>query len=192
MIAAVQGFFWPKIFWDFTTRRLDKIVTPVPLLQTLNLITAMFVIMWQMPFPCLASVAFHRRMVALCVLLPCAFLFSALLYQGTEPAVFYLVSFVLYFLAYKDQELHFDSSSWRLHVPLELIIPKTIVVTVLSSECQNMLYGLLYHGWSKGVRNQLYEINWDLTLPDQLRGKLRSWSWFSKCWGLTWPYSGKE
>ena len=35
--AAVEGFFWPKIFWDFATTNLDPVVKPVPVLQLLNL-----------------------------------------------------------------------------------------------------------------------------------------------------------
>ncbi|KAG8408087.1 hypothetical protein J3459_018185 [Metarhizium acridum] len=31
--AAIEGFIWPKIFWDFLTKNLDPAVKPIPILQ---------------------------------------------------------------------------------------------------------------------------------------------------------------
>jgi hypothetical protein len=40
--SAVEGFIWPKVFWDFISRNLDAAVAPVPVLQILNLIMAQY------------------------------------------------------------------------------------------------------------------------------------------------------
>ncbi|ETS84080.1 hypothetical protein PFICI_05956 [Pestalotiopsis fici W106-1] len=39
LAAAIQGFIWPKIFWDFLTPSLDFAIKPFPLLQIANLPT---------------------------------------------------------------------------------------------------------------------------------------------------------
>ena len=40
--AALEGFFWPKIFWDFLTKNLDAAVKPFPILQIINLLFGLF------------------------------------------------------------------------------------------------------------------------------------------------------
>jgi len=40
--AALEGFFWPKIFWDFLTKNLDVAVKPFPILQIINLLMGIF------------------------------------------------------------------------------------------------------------------------------------------------------
>ncbi|UKZ77859.1 hypothetical protein TrVFT333_005585 [Trichoderma virens FT-333] len=49
--AAVEGYFWPKIFWDFLTHSLDAAVKPAPILQTINLVfgIAMLALEWPLP-----------------------------------------------------------------------------------------------------------------------------------------------
>ena len=49
--ASLEGFFWPKVFWDFLTTNLDGAVRPVPILQIVNLLCALFGIALEWPLP---------------------------------------------------------------------------------------------------------------------------------------------
>lgn len=49
--AAIEGFFWPKIFWDFLTTNLDGAVKPVPILQIINLIFGLLGLCLEWPLP---------------------------------------------------------------------------------------------------------------------------------------------
>ena len=42
--AALQGFFWPKIFWDFATHALDILVKPIPFLPIVNLVFGILIV----------------------------------------------------------------------------------------------------------------------------------------------------
>ncbi|KAI3328872.1 hypothetical protein HD806DRAFT_530281 [Xylariaceae sp. AK1471] len=103
--AALEGFFWPKIFWDFLTKTLDPAVKPVPILQIINLLMGigMFALEWPLSF--LAGSTFHRSLEARLALLPLVALAAVLLYQGTNPALYYLTGSVVYFWAYSEGEI---------------------------------------------------------------------------------------
>ncbi|KAK7619063.1 hypothetical protein IWX50DRAFT_641846 [Phyllosticta citricarpa] len=62
--ASIEGFFWPKIFWDFLTRNLDGAVKPVPALQIINLLLGLLGFAWEWPLSLLAGSALHRSMEA--------------------------------------------------------------------------------------------------------------------------------
>ena len=49
--ASMQGFFWPKLFWDFLTTNLDHAVRPVPILQIINLLLGVFGLCLEWPLP---------------------------------------------------------------------------------------------------------------------------------------------
>lgn len=49
--AAIEGFFWPKIFWDFVTTNLDGAVKPFPILQIINLLFGIFGLCLEWPLP---------------------------------------------------------------------------------------------------------------------------------------------
>ncbi|KIH88498.1 PRO41 protein [Sporothrix brasiliensis 5110] len=103
--AAVEGFFWPKIFWDFLTRNLDPIVKPVPILQIVNLLLGLFMLAWEWPLGALAGTAIHRSLESRLAVIPLASLAAVLLYQGTNSAIYYVVGMAVYFWAYSEGEI---------------------------------------------------------------------------------------
>ncbi|RYP65939.1 hypothetical protein DL769_006166 [Monosporascus sp. CRB-8-3] len=105
IVAALEGFFWPKIFWDFLTKTLDGAVRPVPALQTINLIMGIVMLAWDWPLPWIAGTSIHRSLEARLAVLPLVALASVLLYQATNAGIYYLVAMVVYFWAYSEGEL---------------------------------------------------------------------------------------
>ncbi|TVY83347.1 hypothetical protein LSUE1_G000996 [Lachnellula suecica] len=103
--AAIEGFFWPKIFWDFLTKNLDGAVKPIPILQILNLLAGIIMLAWEWPLGVLAGSAIHRSIEARLVALPMAALMAALLYQATNPAIYYTIGMGVYFWAYSEGEV---------------------------------------------------------------------------------------
>lgn len=105
--AAIEGFFWPKIFWDFLTRTLDGAVKPIPVLQILNLVfgIGMFALEWPLGF--LAGSAVHRSLEIRLAILPLVALVAILMYQTTNSAISYLIGMVVYFVAYSEGEVSF-------------------------------------------------------------------------------------
>jgi len=105
VVAGVHGFFWPKVFWDFLTKNLDFAVKPLPILQIINLVLGIFFFAWEWPLGFIAGTALHRSIEARLVLLPLTALASALLYQATNPAIYYMVGMGVYFWAYSEGEI---------------------------------------------------------------------------------------
>ena len=105
MAAAIQGFFWPKIFWDFVTKNLDRAVKPFPILQVINLLFSILIIGWEWPFSFLAGTAMQRSIKARLIVLPYAALSASLMYQAMDPAIYYIVGMVIYFWAYSESEM---------------------------------------------------------------------------------------
>ncbi|RYP24723.1 hypothetical protein DL765_000269 [Monosporascus sp. GIB2] len=103
--AALEGYFWPKIFWDFLTKTLDGAVKPVPALQTINLIMGIMMLAWDWPLPLIAGTSIHRSLEARLAVLPLVALASVLLYQATNAGIYYMVAMVVYFWAYSEGEL---------------------------------------------------------------------------------------
>ncbi|TVY45116.1 hypothetical protein LOCC1_G002606 [Lachnellula occidentalis] len=103
--AAIEGFFWPKIFWDFLTKNLDGAVKPIPVLQTINLISGLVMLAWEWPLGFLAGTAIHRSIEARLVALPMCALVAALIYQATNPAIYYVIGMGVYFWAYSEGEV---------------------------------------------------------------------------------------
>lgn len=103
--AAVEGFFWPKIFWDFLTKTLDPAVKPVPVLQIINLIMALFMVALEWPLVFIAGSSIHRSLEFRLIILPLTTLAAALIYQGTNAALYYLIGLVVYFWAYSEGEI---------------------------------------------------------------------------------------
>ncbi len=60
---------------------------------------------WEWPLGFLAGSSIHRSIEARLALLPLVALSAALLYQGTNPAIYYLVSLGVYFWAYSEGEV---------------------------------------------------------------------------------------
>jgi len=102
--AAIEGFFWPKIFWDFLTKNLDGAVKPVPILQILNLIFGLVGVAWEWPLKYIAGTLPHRSMEARLMFYPLSALAAVLLYQGTNPALYYIIGMGVYMWAFCDGE----------------------------------------------------------------------------------------
>lgn len=103
--AAIEGFFWPKCFWDFLTKNLDGAVKPVPVLQVLNLILGIVAIAWEWPLKRVAGTAVHRSAEARLVVYSLSALVAVLMYQATNPALYYLIGIGAYLRAYVDGEI---------------------------------------------------------------------------------------
>ncbi|GJC83878.1 hypothetical protein ColTof3_02703 [Colletotrichum tofieldiae] len=104
-VAALEGFFWPKIFWDFLTKTLDPAVKPVPVLQIINLVMALFMVALEWPLVFIAGSSIHRSLEFRLIILPLTTLAAALIYQGTNAALYYLIGLVVYFWAYSEGEI---------------------------------------------------------------------------------------
>jgi hypothetical protein len=103
--AALEGFFWPKIFWDFLTKNLDAAVKPFPILQIINLLFGLFGLAWEWPLKPLAGTSLHRSIETRLVLYPLSALAAALLYQATNPAIYYCIGMGIYFWAFSEGEV---------------------------------------------------------------------------------------
>ncbi|CAL5874326.1 uncharacterized protein PFLUO_LOCUS8622 [Penicillium psychrofluorescens] len=103
--SAIEGFIWPKVFWDFISRNLDAAVNPIPILQILNLVTGLVGLAWEWPLKPFAGSILHRSIEVRLIVYPLSALFAALLYQGTDPAIYYLVGIGVYFWAYSEGEV---------------------------------------------------------------------------------------
>ncbi|CAG7556878.1 unnamed protein product [Fusarium equiseti] len=105
VVAAIECFFYPKIFWDFLTRSLDGAVRPVPALQIINLILGLGMLCLEWPLNFVAGTAFHRSLELRLAIIPLTALSAALIYQGTNSAIYYLIGMVVYFWGYSEGEM---------------------------------------------------------------------------------------
>lgn len=120
--ASLEGFFWPKVFWDFLTKNLDGAVKPVPVLQILNLLLGILGLAWEWPLSYLSGTAMHRSMEARLVIYPLSSLAALLLFQGTNAGLYYLVGMGVYFWAFSEGEVSSDQSRF--------ITCRTLVLTI--------------------------------------------------------------
>jgi hypothetical protein len=103
--ASLEGFFWPKIFWDFLTKTLDPAVKLTPVLQSINLIFGLILFIWEWPLSFIAGSWLYCSIEArLAFLLLTAFT-AALIYQGTDAAIYQLIDLGVYFWAYIEGEV---------------------------------------------------------------------------------------
>ena len=123
--AALEGFFWPKVFWDFLTKNLDGAVKPIPVLQILNLLLGILGLVWEWPLRFVAATTIHRSIAARLAVYPLSALMAVLLYQGTDPAIYYLVGVAVYFWAYSEGEV----------CACFLLPPLSLSVLPISSSC---------------------------------------------------------
>jgi hypothetical protein len=87
-------------------------VKPLPILQIINLLLGIFFFAWEWPLGFIAGTALHRSIEARLVLLPLTALASALLYQATNPAIYYTVGLAVYFWAYSEGEVSPFPLNW--------------------------------------------------------------------------------
>ncbi|KAF1824635.1 uncharacterized protein K489DRAFT_316602 [Dissoconium aciculare CBS 342.82] len=103
--ASIEGFFWPKFFFDFLTKNLDGFVKPIPYLQILNLLCGIITLVYEWPLGFVAGTAVQQSLEARLFWLPLTSLLAVLMYQSTNPAIYYLVGLGVYFWAYCDGEV---------------------------------------------------------------------------------------
>jgi len=102
--ASLEGFFWPKFFWDFLTTNFDGAVKPIPILQIINLLFGILALAWEWPVKKFASTALHRSFEARLALIPLLALAAVLMYQSTNAALYYLVGEAVYLWAFSEGE----------------------------------------------------------------------------------------
>lgn len=103
-IASLMAFIWPKAFFDFVTKKMDVLVSPVPFLQVINLFLAVLILLWEWPIPSIAGSSIQQCLLCRLVILPLVSVMSCLIYQGGDVAVYYLISFIMYLWAYTDSQ----------------------------------------------------------------------------------------
>jgi hypothetical protein len=109
--AALEAFFWPKIFWDFLTKNLDGAVKPFPVLQIVNMVLGFIGLMWEWPLPLLAGTGLHRSIEARLIIYPLSALCALLIYQGTNSGLYYIIGMGAYFWAYSEGEVRLSNHS---------------------------------------------------------------------------------
>ncbi|MCJ1245857.1 hypothetical protein MMC30_003061 [Trapelia coarctata] len=102
--AAMEGFFWPKVFWDFATKNFDGAVKPVPILQLINLLFGLFIFAWEWPLGIVTRLTLHRSIEARLIVYPLSALLALLLYQGTNAGLYYFIGMGVYFWAFSEGE----------------------------------------------------------------------------------------
>jgi hypothetical protein len=107
----MEGFFWPKIFWDFLTKTLDPAVKPVPVLQIFNLLFGIIGLCWEWPLGLVSGTMLHRSIEARLVVYPLFALASILLYQATNAGLYYLIGLGVYFWAFAEGEVSLNSTT---------------------------------------------------------------------------------
>lgn len=113
--AALEGFFWPKIFFDFITPNLDGAVKPAPILQIINLLMGIFTVCLEYPLVYLAGSSFHRSIPGRVVIYPLSALAAILMYQSTNPALYGVIGTIVYIWAYSEGEVSFNHHTSNYH-----------------------------------------------------------------------------
>ena len=104
LIASIMAFIWPKAFFDFITKKMDILMSPVPFLQVINLFLAILIVLWEWPIQSIAGSSIQQSLLCRLVVLPLVSVVSCLMYQGGDIAIYYLISFIMYWWAYIDDE----------------------------------------------------------------------------------------
>ncbi|KAI6249862.1 hypothetical protein HI914_01661 [Erysiphe necator] len=102
--ASISGLWWPKIFFDFLTKDLDIVVKPIPYLQIINFISGLLIWALEWPLGIFSGSALHRSIEARLIFLPLTIMTSIVMYQATNPAIFYTIGLIVYFWAYSAGE----------------------------------------------------------------------------------------
>ena len=88
------------------TKALDPAVKPLPILQIFNVIAGIFGLCWEYPLPFLIpNTALHRSITARLTIYPISIVLAALIYQGTNAAIYYIVGLIVYFWAHTEGEV---------------------------------------------------------------------------------------
>ena len=84
---------------------------PTPVLQILNLILGIIGLLWEWPLSYLAATPIHRSIEARLVIYPISSFAALIMYQGTNPGIYYLVGMGVYFWAFSEGEVSFSIPS---------------------------------------------------------------------------------
>ncbi|KAI9835460.1 MAG: hypothetical protein M1819_002378 [Sarea resinae] len=104
-LAGLHGIFWPKILFDWLTTTLNGAVKPVPILQIINIILALFTLALEWPVRPIAGTKLHSSTeFRLLVVLPVDAIAAVLLYQGTNAALYYVIGMTVYFWGFCEGE----------------------------------------------------------------------------------------
>ena len=103
--ASIEGFIWPKIFWDFSTKNLDSLVKPFPFLQITNVLLGLAVVGFEWPIKYVAGNIAHRNIIARTVVYPLCSFAALLMYQSTNPAIYSLIGTGIYLWAFSEGEV---------------------------------------------------------------------------------------
>lgn len=106
--GAIQGFFWPKVTWDFATLVLNCLVSPFPALQVINLMLGSIVLAWEWPLGIIAGRMYHRSIHARLVMFPICAVSTVCLYQSHMSAIYYMLGICGYILALSEREVSFS------------------------------------------------------------------------------------
>lgn len=114
--AGIQGYFWPKIFWDVLTKNLDVAVKPYPILQSINVFFGLLALAWEWPLPLFTYFipSVHRSIEARLVIYPLAALSALLLYQATNAGLYYLIGTGVLFWGFCEGESSIAPEPWTL------------------------------------------------------------------------------
>lgn len=80
---------------------------PFPILQIINLVFGVVLFAMEWPLPLLAGSSVHRSLEFRLAFLPLTTLAAALIYQGTNAAIYYFIGLLVYFWAYSEGEVRF-------------------------------------------------------------------------------------
>jgi len=109
--ASFWGLFYRKFFWDFIGGTLQNpggiqpspkvtvfivIIVTVPIIQILTMVLATFILCIELPLPLIKTLSLYRSIVLRIVLLLFQACLTLLFYQGTNAAVWSLISVICY------------------------------------------------------------------------------------------------
>jgi len=112
--ASLWGLFYRKFFWDFIGGTLQNpggiqpspkasifidIIVDVPAIQILTMLLAVTILCIELPLPWIKTLSLHRSLSLRIVLLIFQACSSLLFYQGTNAALWSLISAICYMRA---------------------------------------------------------------------------------------------
>ena len=87
---------------------------PIPVLQTINLVFALFILALEWPLGFIAGSTLHCSLEFRLAILPLTAVAAALMYQATNSAVYYFIGVTVYFCAYSEGEVRWTIIHSRL------------------------------------------------------------------------------
>lgn len=98
LAAAIHGFIWPQVLWKGSYFLVD----PVPIVQSLNLGSAILILAWE--WPCWKGHFAYSIKWIICII-PVNVILASLFLQGINAALYYFISVIFYYLALLNNEV---------------------------------------------------------------------------------------